>query len=115
MDIDQVKEDKDMVCHYCKKKGHRKKNCFKRKQEVEGKKGEKDKDRKRKIKCYNCGLMGHYQSKCRKPKKRDRVKRLGEESDTEADDLEELVRQIREVKDFHERGPQVWSQRSPRY
>ena len=117
MEIDRL-EDKDLICHFCKKKGHRKKDCYKRKNQTEGKKGEKDKDKKKKIKCYNCGLMGHYKSECRKPKQGFRVKKLGEESDAEADDLEELVGQVWEEEprraDFHNRGPQARSRRLPR-
>ena len=121
MEVDRINEDKDLTCHFCHKKGHRKKNCYsyKRKNQAEGKKGaEKDKEKKKKIKCYNCGLMGHYKSECRKPKQGFRVKKLGEESDAEIDDLEELVGQVWEEEprkaDFHHRGPQARSRRLPR-
>ena len=106
MDVDQVKEDKNIVCHHCKKKGHRKKNCFKRKREMEGKnerKGDKnkgtsykDREKKKKGKCFNCGIMGHYERECRKPKRQEGVRKVAEESEKEDDDLEELVGRIQE-------------------
>ena len=80
------------------------------------KKGDKDKDKKKRS-WFNCGIMGHYQSECRKPKRRERVKKLWEDSEIEEDDLKELVGQIQDEvrqEDLWESGPRVWSQRRPR-
>jgi hypothetical protein len=67
---------KHLVCALCKKRGHRKSECWtKRESSRNGdpRKQENKPTDKKKIVCYGCGKDGHYKKDCKNPKKNDRV------------------------------------------
>jgi hypothetical protein len=50
----------DGECFYCKKKGHRAIDCWKKKEEKEKKKGKDGGRDISSVRCFKCGKMGHY-------------------------------------------------------
>lgn len=56
----------NMVCHFCKKKGHLKKDCFKlkKKKEQEAAGGLEGSSKKLNVNCNHCGKKGHKEEDC---------------------------------------------------
>lgn len=66
MDIDHLRPK--LTCHYCQKRGHKAKDCHKRKRDEANIHSLAVKPIKKQIVCYNCGVAGHIARNCTRPR-----------------------------------------------
>ena len=104
MEIDKIDSistsKKDLKCHFCNKKGHLIKDCFKKKKEGGGQRKKEDGGRSKKdIKCFNCNKKGHVAKECRSSvKKKERIRKIDSDDSEEGDeeDIEGAVNSLSE-------------------